>query len=61
MNIHVYLGIMKLSRTIRPSMTETQITVTKFLKPFLVVISVPGCSLPHLFVVRVPHYMHINF
>lgn len=56
MNIHVYFGIIKLSRAICPSVMGTQITVMKFLKSFLMVIFVSGCLLSHLFVVRVPHY-----
>lgn len=55
LDIHVYLGIITLSRAICLSVMGTQIAVLKFLKPFLMVISVSGCPLSHLFVVRVPH------
>lgn len=56
MNIHVYPGIIKLSRAICPSMMGSQVTVIKFLKPFLMVISVSGCPLSYSFVARVLHH-----
>lgn len=59
------LAFIKLSRAICPSMMGTQVTVIKFLKPFLMVISVSGCPLSYSFVARVcttaHYYLHYSF